>query len=211
MTTEWAALSDRELWCRAVEHRDGYAFGQLFERHANSVFTHCFRRTGLWSTAEDLTSLVFLEAWRRRREVRICDDSVLPWLLAVANNATRNAERTLRRNRRLLAKLPPPEDVPDIADDAANRADHERAMQWLLKELRDLRRPEREVLALCDWAGLSYAEIAAVTGVPIGTVRSRIARARKHLRERAREAGTARAGTPARPAILHLTDLEDQS
>ena len=83
-------------------------------------------------------------------------------------------------------------------------------MQWLLKELRGLRAPEREVLALCDWAGLSYAETAAVTGVPIGTVRSRIARARKHLRERAREAGGALPGAPAQPFVLCPTDLEDQ-
>lgn len=183
--TDWAAFSDRELWSRAVEHHDGYAFGQLFERHADAVFTHCFRRTGLWSTAEDLTSVVFLEAWRRRREVRICDDSVLPWLLAVANNATRNAERTLRRNRRLTAKLPPPEEMPDIAETAAQRVDQERAMRWLLGELQGLRRPEREVLALCDWAGLSYAEASAVMGVPVGTVRSRLARARRRLRDRA--------------------------
>lgn len=99
MTTDWAAFSNQQLWSRAAEHHDGDAFGQLFERLADAVYTHCFRRTGLWSMAEDLTSVVFLEAWRRRRDVRICDESVLPWLLAVANNATWNAQRTLRRNR----------------------------------------------------------------------------------------------------------------
>ena len=56
--------------------------------------------------AEDLTSVVFLEAWRRRRDVRFCGDSVLPWLLGVASNATRNAQRTVCRHRRLLARLP---------------------------------------------------------------------------------------------------------
>jgi RNA polymerase sigma factor (sigma-70 family) len=183
--TDWAALSDQQLWMRAAQDHDADAFGQLFERHANSVYAHCFRRTGLYSMAEDLTSVVFLEAWRRRQNVTFYSDSLLPWLLAVANNATRNAERTLRRNRRLLAKLPQPEVVPDIADDAVQRADQEQAMRSLLAELHGLSEPEREVLSLCDWAGLSYSEAAAAMGVPIGTVRSRLARARRHLRVRA--------------------------
>jgi RNA polymerase sigma-70 factor, ECF subfamily len=188
VTTDWAALSDGELWSRAARQRDGEAFGQLFERHSNAVYTHCFRRTGSWSAAEDLTSVVFLEAWRKRREVRLAGESVLPWLLAVANNATRNAERSIRRHQRLLARLPRPETVPDLAEDAARRADEEHAMRLILDELRSLTEPEREVLALCDWVGLSYAEAAAALGMPTGTVRSRLARARQHLRDRAAQA-----------------------
>ena len=210
VTTDWASFSDQQLWARAAEHQDGDAFGQLFVRHADAVYAHCFRRTGLWSVAEDLTSVVFLEAWRRRREVRMCDESVLPWLLAVATNASRNAQRTLRRHRSLLAKLPLPEAVPDIADDAAERTDQERAMVWLLAELRGLREPEREVLSLCDWAGLSYAEAATVLGVPIGTVRSRLARARRHLRDRAklREPGSGPNSCPH--SSFSVPSLEDQ-
>jgi RNA polymerase sigma factor (sigma-70 family) len=202
MTTDWAALSDGELWSRAARRRDGEAFGQLFERHANAVYAHCFRRTGSWSAAEDLTSVVFLEAWRKRREVRLAGESVLPWLLAVANNATRNAERSIRRHQRLLARLPGPETVPDVAEDAAKRADEEHAMRLILGELRSLTEPEREVLALCDWAGLSYAEAAVALGVPVGTVRSRLARARQRLRERVAHAG---------PIVtLSTTNPEDQ-
>jgi RNA polymerase sigma factor (sigma-70 family) len=184
VTTDWAALSDCELWSRAAQERDGEAFGQLFERHADAVYGHCFRRTGSWSAAEDLTSVVFLEAWRKRREVRLVGESVLPWLIAVANHATRNVERSLRRHQRLLARIPRMEEVPDPADDAARRADDERAMRIVLTELRSLTEAEREVLALCDWAGLSYADAAAALGVPVGTVRSRLSRARQHLRER---------------------------
>ena len=124
--TDWAAFSDGQLWARAASERDGEAFGQLFERHANAVYTYCFRRTGSWLVAEDLTSVVFLEAWRKRRDVRLAGESVLPWLLAVAGNAARNAERSVRRHRRLLARLPRPETVPDVADEAAKRADEER-------------------------------------------------------------------------------------
>jgi RNA polymerase sigma factor (sigma-70 family) len=180
---DWGSASDQQLWSQATNELAGEAFGQLFERHADRVYAHCFSRTGSWSTAEDLTSVVFLEAWRKRSEVRFSGDSALPWLLGVANNATRNAQRSLRRYKLLLAKLPPPEAEADFAADAVERVDQERLAQHLLCSMAGLRQEEREVLALCDWAGLSYAEAAVAMGVPEGTVRSRLFRARQHLRD----------------------------
>lgn len=175
--------SDSELWQRASEH-DGAAFEELFNRHAEAVYNHCFRRTASWSTAEELTSAVFLEAWRLRRSVRPYGDSLLPWLLAVANNAIRNSRRSLRRHHRLLAKLPEPPHLIDFGDEADARLDDERAMSEVLDVLGALRIEEQEVVALCDWAGLSYAEVAAVLDLPAGTVRSRLFRAHEHLRDR---------------------------
>jgi RNA polymerase sigma-70 factor, ECF subfamily len=190
--------SDQQLWSQAANEFAGEAFGELFERYADRVYAHCFSRTGSWSMAEDLTSAVFLEAWRKRNEVRFSGESVLPWLLGVANNATRNAQRTLRRHGLLLAKLPPPEQEDDIAADAAARVDQERLARHLLCAMADLRQSEREVLALCDWAGLSYAEAAVALGVPLGTVRSRLSRARRRLRDLA-EGGTAQAAQRTDP------------
>jgi RNA polymerase sigma-70 factor (ECF subfamily) len=180
---DWGSASDQQLWSQATDELAGEAFGELFERHADRVYAHCFSRTGSWSMAEDLTSVVFLEAWRRRTEVRFSGDCVLPWLLGVANNATRNAQRSLRRYNLLLAKLPPPDVEADFAADAAERVDQERLAQHLLCSMGGLRQAEQEVLALCDWAGLSYAEAAVAMGVPEGTVRSRLFRARQHLRD----------------------------
>src|SRR5690606_11322289 len=57
-------VTDGDLWQKAAKG-DPSAFGALFERHADAVYNHCFRRTGSWEAAEDLTSVVFLEAWRR--------------------------------------------------------------------------------------------------------------------------------------------------
>ena len=217
MGIDWHSASDQDLWSQAANEHAGEAFGELFERHADRVYAHCFSRTGSWSMAEDLTSAVFLEAWRRRGEVRFSGDSALPWLLGVANNATRNAQRTLRRHRALLAKLPPPADEADFALDAAARVDSERLAEHLLCAMAGLRRAEQEVLALCDWAGLSYAQAAVALGVPEGTVRSRLSRARKHLRDLAgdgvaapaeaeAEAG-ARAEDDSAGAPAHLTDI----
>lgn len=190
---------DGDLWQQAADG-DPSAFGALFERHINAVYTHCFRRTGSWSAAEDLASVVFLEAWRRRREVSLSGDSILPWLLAVSNNVVRNRDRSLRRHRRLLAKLPAAVVSPDPAEEAVSRVDDERAMRRVLEVFSRLLPDEQDVLALCVWAGLSYADAAVALGVPVGTVRSRLSRARDHLRRLAGlEANSGRPGgsTPA--------------
>lgn len=175
--------SDVELWRQAADEHDAAAFGELFERHADAVYNHVFRRTASWSTAEELTSIVFLTAWRRRGTANLCGESVLPWLLAVGNNVVRNAERSRRRYGRLLAKLPPPAEGADFGDEAAARADDERLMAAVLRSLSGLREEEREVVSLCDWSGLTQAEAAAALGIPAGTVGSRLARAHAHLRD----------------------------
>ena len=78
----------------------------------------------------------------------------------------------------------------DIAADAAAKVDQERLAQHLLCAMGGLRQAEQEVLALCDWAGLSYADAAVAMGVPEGTVRSRLFRARQHLRDLADDSRT---------------------
>ena len=108
--------TDAELWERAMEG-EPEAFGILFERHARPVYNYLFRRTADWSLAEDLTSVVFLEAWRRRRDVRLQHDLALPWLLGVATNVLRNRRRSQWRYRAALERMPR-ERGEDFADDA---------------------------------------------------------------------------------------------
>jgi RNA polymerase sigma-70 factor (ECF subfamily) len=175
-------LSDIELWDLAVDG-DHEAFGVLFERHARSVYNHCFRRTANWADAEELMSAVFVEAWRRRREVRPIDESARPWLLGVANNLLRNHRRSLARYRAALTRLPSPGLQPDLADDVAGRLADEQQMRRVLVLVEQLPRRDQEVLALCAWSELTYHEAATVLGIPIGTVRSRLARARARLAE----------------------------
>jgi RNA polymerase sigma factor (sigma-70 family) len=175
--------SDAELWMRA-RSSDPTPFGLLFERHVDRILWHCRRQVDSREEAEDLTSVVFLEAWRRRNEVVFGKhDSVLPWLLAVANNAVRNRRRTLRRHRNLLAKLPPLPSEHDHSDEVAERVDLERDGGHVLAAFRQLRPAEQDVLALCVWHDLSPADAALALGLPTGTVKSRLSRARTRLRE----------------------------
>jgi RNA polymerase sigma-70 factor (ECF subfamily) len=174
-------LSDGSLW-ELAGAGDGDAFGQLFDRHSRAVYNHCFRLTASWSTAEDLTSTTFLQAWRQRDRMRLANDSLRPWLLAVATNAVRTERRSLGRRLRLLerARAEPP--ATDPADDVAGRVDDERRMASILTELRKLPPSEQEAVALCLWSGLSYAEAAAALGIAEASVRSRVSRARSRLR-----------------------------
>jgi RNA polymerase sigma factor (sigma-70 family) len=174
-------LTDAALWQRAVAGETS-AFGLLFERHSRSVYNYCFRRTGEWSQAEELTAVVFLEAWRRRKDVRLEREQALPWLLGVATNVVRNFHRAQRRHRAALRRLPR-EHVADFATDVDERVDDERQMRAVLRAVNKLPRADQDVLALCAWEGLSYEETALALGVPVGTVRSRLSRARSRLRE----------------------------
>jgi RNA polymerase sigma factor (sigma-70 family) len=151
--------TDAELWLRAVGG-EPEAFGVLFERHARAVYNYLFRRTADWAVAEDLTSVVFLEAWRRRGDVALDRDSALPWLYGVATNVLRNRRRSQWRHRAAMGRLPH-ERVEDFAEDADARLDDERRMRGVLMSVAGLPTREQDVVALCAWAELSYEEAAA--------------------------------------------------
>jgi RNA polymerase sigma-70 factor (ECF subfamily) len=178
------AASDRELWARAVGG-DADSFGLLFERHGRAVYNFAFRRTANWAAAEDAASEVFLVAWRRRREVAFSDESgsVLPWLLGVATNYLRNDRRRRARASAGLARLDAGETQPDFSSDVVGRLGDEAQMAEVLQLLDALPEHEREVLGLCAWSALDYRDAALALAVPVGTVRSRLSRARAHLRE----------------------------
>jgi RNA polymerase sigma-70 factor (ECF subfamily) len=170
---------------RAGDHDE---FGVLFSEHARAVYNHAFRLTGNWSAAEEVVSLTFLEAWRLRGTVRPEGGSLLPWLLGIALNVARNVSRAARRQQAAMGRLPKAQDVPDFAEDLAGRLDDAERLEKIHAALTTLRRNERDVLALCVWSGLNYAEAAEALGVPVGTVRSRLSRARRKLQ---REPGPA--------------------
>jgi RNA polymerase sigma factor (sigma-70 family) len=162
--------------------QEALAYGRLWDDHAAAIYRFCFRGTADAGLAEELTSVVFLEAWRRRNDVSVASESRLPWLYGVATNVLRNQRRSRRRYRAALARLPPPLEEPDFAESLIERLDAERQMQTIRSQLRKLPQLEQEVLSLCVWEGLATREAAIALDVPEATVRTRLHRAREHLR-----------------------------
>ncbi|MFF6995911.1 RNA polymerase sigma factor [Streptomyces sp. NPDC008313] len=172
---------------RRVRDGDREVFGQLYEEFARAVFNHALRMTGDRSTAEDVMSETFLTAWRHRTRVREDGGTLLPWLLGIATHKADNARRGAWRRQLFLARQPRQGPVEDFAPQVAGRIDDVRRLRAVQASLGRLRQQEREVLALCVWSGLDYRETAEALGIPVGTVRSRLSRARKKLARLAEE------------------------
>ena len=165
-----------------IRSGDRAAFAEVFDRHARVVYAYAVRTTGDWALAEDIVSLTFLEAWRRRDTLRGEVRHVRAWLLGIAANVTRNTARAARRHRAAMSRLPPPEPLPDFSDEVAGQlADAER-LAAVARALKRLKQSEREVFGLVVWSGLGYAEVSEALGIPVGTVCSRLSRARQKLR-----------------------------
>ncbi|HZS30904.1 MAG TPA: RNA polymerase sigma factor [Gaiellaceae bacterium] len=175
------SASDDTLWQRS-RAGDTDAFGLLFERHARAIYRYCLFNVGDWSRAEDLLSIVFLETWRRR-EKDLPAGKVLAWIYGIAAHVVRNQRRTERRYAAALKRLPEERPTPDFTESSQDRLDAERGFARALQLLARLSADEREVFVLCSWTKLSYDEAALALGIPIGTVRSRLARARVRLGE----------------------------
>lgn len=178
--------NDRDLWTRG-QADDAEAFGQLFDRHAKAVYSYCFRRTADRALAEDITSIVFLEAWRNRRRLQPEGASALPLLFGISTNVLRNQRRSLRRHRAALELFSSTEGraEPDFAEDAGDRLTSVQRMKVVLHGIRRLPLRDQEIIALCLWEDLSAAEASEALGIPEGTVRTRLFRARRRLLEMA--------------------------
>lgn len=188
-----------------IQAGDPRAFAELFDEYARSVYNHAFRLTADWSTAEDVMAATFLQAWRSRARVSDDGGSLRPWLLGIATNEARNHVRSNRRYRAAASALAAADfTLPDHADEVAGRLDDGGRIIAAVAALARLRLPEREVLTLCLWEGLDYESAARALGVPVGTVRSRLSRARERLRKLAH---VELRRNPARPAGQLANDM----
>lgn len=182
MTTELEP--DGRIWNRA-RGGDEAAFEAIFDRHSGRVYNFCYRALGSWDQAEEQTAIVFLQAWRRRSQVEAERDSVLPWLLNIANHCVRNEQRSRRRHARLLGRLQ--EARPLVQDDGSASVDAaiDRAGQatQLAQVLKQLRPNDQQVLRLFYFGELTVEQTAQALEIPLGTAKSRLSRARGHLRD----------------------------
>ena len=167
-------------------------FAVLVERYQDRVHALVSRMVSDRDTVSDLAQEVFLLAFRGLRGFQ-GDASFSTWLCRIAVNVCRSEYRRRRRHGRLGAygfgRVGDSEEAPDLEPvDTGNlpldRLEREEGVRLLDEALASLDEESRELLVLREFQGLSYQELAEVLGCPVGTVRSRLFRARAILRER---------------------------
>jgi RNA polymerase sigma-70 factor (ECF subfamily) len=159
--------------------RSSEAFGELFDRHWDAVYRYCRSRVG--EAGEDVAAETFRLAFDRRAGYDLERADARPWLLGLATNLIRNHLRRCERGWRAVQRL----DVAtcdDHADEAVGRVEAALLGPALAEALRGIPEGDRDALLLLAWNDLSYSEVAEALDVPVGTVRSRISRARLRLR-----------------------------
>jgi len=180
-------MSEAQDWQDAIEG-DGHAFGRIFDLHKHRVFSHALKLTTHRQDAEDVVAGAFLELWRRRKEVRLVEGSVAPWLLATSTNLALNQARGLRRYRTFLSRLPREEPTVGGADETALvRADLD-VDPLLQRKIRELKALDQQLLALVAIEDCSLRAAADALGISEEAARSRWQRIRRRLTQHAQEA-----------------------
>ena len=167
---------DAEL-LEAVGEGDEHAFAELYQRYSAVVFAFVLARSG---DAEEISAAVWLGCWRSAPAFR-GDSRILTWLLGIAKRQIWTHTR-----RRKIPTAPLDEEVECLVDDAADPADlvaMATGVDELLGALRSLPQDLAEVVGLAWLHELPYGEIASVLEIPVGTVKSRVSRARRLLKE----------------------------
>jgi len=176
-----APRSDAEVITGSL--RDPQAFSVIVDRHFADVHRYLARRVGS-DRADDLAAQAFAVAFRRRDDFDASADSARPWLFGIATNVLRNELRSERRMLAAIARLD--HDASDgfghEVERSIARADAASEVARLAGAIAALDSDQRDVLLLHAWGDLSQREIADALSIPVGTVYSRISRARATLR-----------------------------
>lgn len=158
-------------------------FGEIFERHHHAIWGYLARLAGP-DVADDLTGEVFVVAFVQRDRFNPSQGQVRSWLYGIATNKLHNRFRSDSRAKRAFHRAAARRvDSGDYSQEVIDAADLADTVRRVRAAMALLDRGDRELIALAVWEQLPYAQIAVVLGVPVGTVRSRLSRARGRLRE----------------------------
>jgi RNA polymerase sigma-70 factor (ECF subfamily) len=157
-------------------------FTVLFRRHAPHIQRYVARRLGP-DAADDIVAETFLLAFRQRDRYDPGRADARPWLYGIATHLIGRHRRAEIRLYRALARTGADPVTAPFTDRVDDRVSASRASRQLATALARLPAELRDTLLLAAWSNLSYEEIAAALGVPVGTVRSRLSRARGKLRQ----------------------------
>lgn len=194
--------SDAEVIGRSVE--DPASFAAVFDRYAGVLYRFLVRRVGP-DSVDGLLGETFRIAYERRATFDTTRPNARPWLYGIATNVLARHRRAEARRLRATARLAAARSLDDDhADRVAAAVDARELWPRVVDAVADLPEGERDVLLLFAWEELSYEEIASALDVPVGTVRSRLNRARKRIRELMTANGEQRLS--ARPADRSIID-----
>ena len=154
-------------------------FALIFDRHAPHIERYLARRLGQ-QVADDLLAEAFLVAFSKRERHDPSRPNARPWLYGIATNLVGQHRREEVRRHRPPSAGPP---VDDHADQVAADVTAQAMRSILTGALAALSAQDRDVLLLVAWEQLSYLEVAEALTIPVGTVRSRLNRARRKVRE----------------------------
>lgn len=167
-----------EALMQAVHRGDLAKLGGLFDRHHRSLFDYLARTTGSRAIAEDLVQDVFERVLKYRATWR--GDSVFTaWLFRIA----RNARADYYRRRLLTSTYNESMDAPDTAPTPEHQLENDSEAAYLQRAMMLLREDKRELLVLARYRELKYEAIAELLGVDVGTIKVRVHRALKELRD----------------------------
>jgi len=172
-------------------------FAGIFDRHFGAIHRYLARRVGS-SRADDLASQSFVVAFERRASFDPSYHSARPWLFGIASNLMRNDARSERRLLAALAGIDPrgSGELDEESERTLARVEASAEARRLAGLILALDSDQRDVLLLHAWAELSYEEISQALSIPIGTVRSRLARARSRMGSSERSVASISIGNP---------------
>jgi RNA polymerase sigma-70 factor (ECF subfamily) len=175
-------MTDEQALEQSIQEPE--CFGLLFDRHFDEIARFCIRRLGA-VRGEDVAGDVFRWAFENRGRFDAERGAVHLWLFRVANNHVRNAARSAGRQGLAYSRwlIREGDDYAELSGQVAAAVDAEHDLCAVAAVLELQPADEVETLLLFAWEELSYAEVAEVLAIPIGTVRSRISRVRRHLHD----------------------------
>ncbi|MCG5220145.1 RNA polymerase sigma factor [Streptosporangium sp. KLBMP 9127] len=162
--------------------REPEAFAEVFRRHAPDITRYVTRRLGD-GVAEDVVAETFLVAFRQRAGYELTRPNARPWLYGIATHLMSRHVRTEVRQLRILERRGVDPVTQSFAERSDERVSAEASRRSLAGALATLPRGHRDALLLVAWGGLTYQEVAEALNVRLGTVRSRVNRARHRLRQ----------------------------
>jgi RNA polymerase sigma factor (sigma-70 family) len=160
--------------------REPARFAVIFDRHYDEILSYLARRVDR-ALAEELASETFVRAFAGRGGYDPAYQDARPWLFGIATNVVRKHARSEERRRRAYARALEPDENKGGLEGTTERVDAAMEARNVAVELARLRPADRDTLLLFALTDLDYEGIALATGVPVGTVRSRLHRVRRNL------------------------------